>query len=498
MADIKIYNGSTWNNTAVRKYETKSEIITPPTTIYADGTAISIYTIKGNTVQSGTPSPSNPVDVNGVGNMSANLINYQLLFSNNPVKETDIFRYYRLSVTPNTQYTLKSNAPSTTTPSAQTTFLFGNSDSMTTANNGVYSDVAKTVTSTAEGYIFVAIRKYYQYITQPTETDFANGTYTIMINEGTTALPYEPYGYKIPITNGQQTTNIYLGSTQTTRQIKKLVLDGNEESWLRSTSYSGGFFSSWFNFGGINYGAIHCSHAQYVSDITDYVSGTCYSDGSLNIRIMPEGSTVQQWREYLAQQYAAGTPVTVWYVLATPETGTVNEPLQKIGTYADTLSNATAIPTTDGANTITVDTTVQPSEFSATWTGWHDSSVQEYTGGVGTNKFNTDTFIRNSERSGQTGEVIPNAANYGTSELIFVESGKTLYFSQNGTASAPTYLYTYQADGTFIQRLSGSNTYTIPSNCGYVAICIHISKLSKYQIQYDEVTAFEPYEYGWV
>ena len=36
--------------------------------------------------------------------------------------------------------------------------------------------------------------------------------------------------------------------------------------------------------------------------------------------------------------------------------------------------------TIDGANTITVDTTVQPSEFTATWTGWHDSTVKEWDG----------------------------------------------------------------------------------------------------------------------
>ena len=31
-----------------------------------------------------------------------------------------------------------------------------------------------------------------------------------MLNEGSTALPYEPYGYKIPVVVNEQTTNIYL------------------------------------------------------------------------------------------------------------------------------------------------------------------------------------------------------------------------------------------------------------------------------------------------
>lgn len=88
-------------------------------------------------------------------------------------------------------------------------------------------------------------------------------------------------------------------------------------------------------------------------------------------------ATAIEYEAWLAEQYANGTPVTIWYILATAETTAVNEPLMKIGTYADTLSNATAIPTTEGANSITVDTTVQPSEFTATWTGWHDASVKE-------------------------------------------------------------------------------------------------------------------------
>jgi len=32
----------------------------------------------------------------------------------------------------------------------------------------------------------------------------------LMLNEGSTALPYEPYGYKIPVVVNEQTTNIYL------------------------------------------------------------------------------------------------------------------------------------------------------------------------------------------------------------------------------------------------------------------------------------------------
>lgn len=271
MATIKKYNGSTWENAVVRKYGTASEIIVPPTTIYADGTAISTYTIKGNTVQNGTPTPSNPVPVVGVGELET------------------------------------------------------------------------TGEHTGE--------------------------------------------YKIPILTAQ-TTNIYLGSTQTTRQIYKLVLDGTE-------NYGKDSGGTYLYYKAVNptHAKIEqclCTHLPNASDYprdsigiyaTKWANNAIYFNfGAAVMDVQPSGNTVTGLKEYLAAQYAAGTPVTIWYILETPTTGIVNEPLMKIGTYADSISNAAQIPTTDGANSITVDTTVQPSEFTATWTGWHDASVKEYDG----------------------------------------------------------------------------------------------------------------------
>ena len=81
------------------------------------------------------------------------------------------------------------------------------------------------------------------------------------------------------------------------------------------------------------------------------------------------GQTLADFKAYLAAQYTAGTPVTIWHILAEPETGIVNEPLHKIGDYADAISFAQAgvtIPTLPGNNTFSVDTTLQPSQVSIT------------------------------------------------------------------------------------------------------------------------------------
>ena len=51
---------------------------------------------------------------------------------------------------------------------------------------------------------------------------------TAMINYGSTALPYEPYGYKIPITNNSETANIYLDTP-----LRKV---GNEAEYVDYTT----------------------------------------------------------------------------------------------------------------------------------------------------------------------------------------------------------------------------------------------------------------------
>lgn len=70
-----------------------------------------------------------------------------------------------------------------------------------------------------------------------------------------------------------------------------------------------------------------------------------------------------------AEFKAAMSGVYMWYVLAEPTTGIVNEPLAKIGDYADELHSAdttVTIPTAKGQNTLTVDTDLQPSSMSVT------------------------------------------------------------------------------------------------------------------------------------
>lgn len=185
--------------------------------------------------------------------------------------------------------------------------------------------------------------------------------------------------YKVPISNNLQTTNIYLGDTQTTRQIKKLVLDGTEE-WIAAYDNTGLHVLAFVGYRRENaLGTIIAACTHYITqanvngplEVND-MRQTFYNGSSLSNLLYVRDSnytTVDTWKSYLAAQYANNTPVTIWYQLAEPETTTVNEPLQKIGNYADSLTPS--ISTADGANALSIDTTVQPSEVTANFHGWH-------------------------------------------------------------------------------------------------------------------------------
>ena len=197
--------------------------------------------------------------------------------------------------------------------------------------------------------------------------------------------------YKIPISSASTTTPVYLGEVETTRRIRKLVLTGEEAIEIKSGN------ARWYipiadmktptNTSVIEW---YCSHYQAVANSASWTSydymiswSTADSGTSIGLRIRDidflTGVTVSDFKTYLQQQYAAGTPVTVWYVLATEETAVVNEPLMKIGDYADTVSGIT-VPTITGEDSFDVETTLKPSEVTLAYTGWHDATVKEWDG----------------------------------------------------------------------------------------------------------------------
>lgn len=174
--------------------------------------------------------------------------------------------------------------------------------------------------------------------------------------------------YKLPLTSAGQNVDIYLGEVETTRRIKKLVLTGTETMYtagLSTTRTVVQFLVSTY-FKGATTGLCNILEWKPKSSYTssDYNRIVLANDPSteptrsfylsIDNSSLPEAS-LNGVKTYLQQQYTNGTPVTIWYILATEETGTLNEPLRKIGDYADTIDSAQTsvqIPTAAGTTVI--------------------------------------------------------------------------------------------------------------------------------------------------
>lgn len=184
-----------------------------------------------------------------------------------------------------------------------------------------------------------------------------DATVNVMFNEGDKKFPYEPYHEPI-------TTPIYLPTplyrgevlrSDGSREMKweKLVLTG-EETWKLQSVNDYGIYNFYIEFP-INVISGLCNNFKrqnsFISDTKDvgFLLSKQATSTTLYIRADNTIATdVNTFKSWLAAQYAAGTPVTVWYKLAAPTTETFTAP---------------QIPTLNGTTVIDVDTVVKPTEM---------------------------------------------------------------------------------------------------------------------------------------
>ena len=333
----------------------------PPLSFPSDGSPLISLSMKGNTQQTGTPSPDNIIMPTFCGVRTANLFD-----KNAPDRTT-------------TGY-IKSDGTIQTSTSFSTSGYIPISgfETITLSGYGGGTDPAYCLYDSNKEYISGSA-----YIGRGTlvltvgEAAFIRMSYrntavnATMLNAGSPALPYEPFGWAEKITCGGETTPVYLEQTQTVRKIRKMVLDGTE-GWSPETT---NVFTTYATMPKEGYKDLICTHYGLAASYSDLVSKNNVCAVSKRPALFIKDSrftTSADFKAYLAAQYANGTPVTVWYVLATPQTGTINEPLAKIGDYADELHSedaAVTIPTVKGDNMLTVETDLQPSEMTITFKG---------------------------------------------------------------------------------------------------------------------------------
>lgn len=371
---MKKYSSGSFIDAAVRVYGSEADTISSfPATIYADGENASAL-IKGNLQQTGTPTGAVPITPTECGELSNNLLNPQNLqdgyFSNLDfdlaATTSGYYKSFKIYLTAGT-YTISTS---------------NNTRIIRTIIDGQYSVVglpvadSYTFTTTINGYVGLSI--------QMSENNVPwDNTTLLMFNVGSSALPYAPYGYVIPFESGDTTTNIYLGTTTTTRKIKKRVFT-SDDTFSKGGNGSSAYFV--INLGDSTGADCVCTHyinTPITASNTDI--GASITSASQNLRIRPEGvsdMTVEQFHTWVAAQVTAGTPLTIWYVLAAESVGILNEPLRKIGDNVDSVS--ATVPTLATAESITVDTTLKPSAVQLTYTGWHTHDDKKRSGGAWT------------------------------------------------------------------------------------------------------------------
>lgn len=337
-------------------------ITTLPAVLYPNAVTATVG-LKGNMEQNGTPTPSSPIQPQECGERTENLIT-STNFTTNAL-------YINVA-------TLKSAVDN------DSLFVLSLETNITFTSNSLYlhtdSDNRIVTTLNGIGRVSTAFKL--------TETDVnniksSNNPYFYIYKSGTdfssTSVELRS-GYKIPISSANTTTPIYLGEVETTRKIKKYELTGNENISETTIGSKTIFQISQATVSDKKYGVatetMICSHYKVIDGRTNLETNdnaiTTYNASNNNALLIRDDNcvTLTDFTTYLAQQYTNGTPVTVWYVLATPTTGIVNEPIRKIGEYADTVSGI-SIPTITGADSFDVQTTLKPSEVTATYKGWH-------------------------------------------------------------------------------------------------------------------------------
>lgn len=505
------YSSEVWHDIPHYVHKTDTDTITTlPAVLYPTGTTATVG-LKGQTVQSSTPSPDSPVMPQGCGERTGNLypLDASKLYVGRIENDGTIdYEIGTITVGVNS-VTYEANA---TWRGFYTDFIQVNENEKLTFSPNDSSAISwacccydendnflgkASSQSTASIRIFTLLTGTKKV--RMSVTGF-NTTYTIlrpMLNTGSTALPYEPYGYKIPISSANTTTSVYLGEVETTRRIQKVVFTGSaDETWngdsldnkmryYPTPMITNGVplteaISTHFAFGGFNAN----------SGANGTITGTNSSSAYRMYFWSSDYATVDAWKSYLAQQYAAGTPVTVWYVLATEETGIVNEPLMKIDTYADEVSNV-SIPVTAGGDTLSVDTTVQPSEVTVAFHGWHPvADVHEKS----KNLFDKSTAVDGYGVDNNSGNLFRSAA-LSASDYINISSESYIRATYITSGVANQYGAFYDENKTYISGYSGySNAIAVPQNAVYTRITARTEYIDEFMLNVgSSALPYEPY-----
>ena len=193
-------------------------------------------------------------------------------------------------------------------------------------------------------------------------------------NELTKGPDHDSRRTDLIILNNQESYAFDINTIYSTRSIKEIVLTGTED-WVYNGSNNHFFSLSSFENNNVVLGECLCSHFMTFNSISDEnqsIGITVEQDANNDIilAIRPENYnsiTLEEFKEWLAHEYANNSPVTIWYVLETPEYGVIQGQLRKVNNFVDYVNiPLDGIPLNIGENDISINSPVQPSYISIT------------------------------------------------------------------------------------------------------------------------------------
>jgi len=229
---------------------------------------------------------------------------------------------------PNGTYTMStSNFPVGANGTTNVFFIAGEvTNGASSATNGIYEGRSITITVTNGKYTVC-----YRSTTTLANTNNP-ADYNWQIEHGSTATAYEPY-YNggtatcenlLSVSTYEDIQEVISGSV--TRNVGIKVLDGTEDWSVEVLRQKNNFYFYLQNV--LNSSSVLCTIAKYATESYSYVTVPSCKFISKTFNIIPATNTttfptVASWEEYLADQYANGTPVILVYSLETPTTETV-------------------------------------------------------------------------------------------------------------------------------------------------------------------------------
>ena len=308
-----------------------------------------------------------------------------------------------------------------------------------------------------------------------------------MFNAGSIPKPYSPY------LNLNETIPIYLGEVPTVRRVRKLVLNGTETGW--TLTVAGNIKVAQISLQPV--GLVSAAGNPYICS-THYIGK--YANEDLICRILGDGDVLRfyddanatsadDWKAYLASEYSAGHPVTIWYVLGTPETTISNEPLCKISTYADELTtiqvhglSAPLYGIGDYKDTLNLSTGVVTRKVKRLVLDGTENSLRLYTNSLGKIGFSIEKLdmLRDSRTNGFCTHFVPvqsiswvsgNNVCFGANNAIIYFVFSDVIVTQYNITDLPsikTYLQAQYANGTpvtiwYVLSTPETETVTVPT-----------------------------------